>query len=308
LVTDLFSEIRWRITSKEPRRAGRRKSCRGGDVRFAERLSTAVERNASLLCIGLDPDLRRLPSHLRDRPDAIVAFNRAIIEATADLACAYKPNLGFFVAHGEAGIRALVETRQLIPEPIPAILDAKVGDIGSTAEAYARGYFDAWDFHAITAHPYLGGDSLEPFLRRQDRAVFVLAKTSNPGSGDLQDLAACEREEPAPLYLLVADRAARWQKQFGTVGLVVGATYPRQLGDVRQRCPDLPILVPGIGAQEGDLTATLRAGLDARQSGLLISASRSIIYAGSGKDFAEAARAAALRLRDEINRVRMDGT
>jgi orotidine-5'-phosphate decarboxylase len=275
-------------------------------VRFAERLATVVERNVSLLCIGLDPDLRRLPVHLRNRLDAIVAFNRAIVEATADLVCAYKPNLGFFVAHGEAGIRALVETRRLIPEHIPVILDAKVGDIGLTSEAYARGYLETWDFHAITAHPYLGGDSLEPFLRRRDRAVFVLAKTSNLGSGDLQGLSVRDGTESAPLYLHVAERVARWQQEYGTCGLVVGATYPRPLGAIRQRCPEMPILIPGIGAQAGDLTATLRAGLDARRSGLLVSASRSIIYAGTGEDFAEAARAAAHRLRDEINQIRLE--
>ncbi|HEU4792027.1 MAG TPA: orotidine-5'-phosphate decarboxylase [Nitrolancea sp.] len=275
-------------------------------MRFGDRLAAVVERNSSLLCVGLDPDVRRFPLHLQSRPNAIIAFNRAIIEATADLVCAFKPNLGFFLAHGEAGIQALVETRRMVPAHIPVILDAKVGDIASTAEAYARAYFVLWGFDAVTAHPFLGGDSLVPWLGYQDRAVFILAKTSNPGGGDLQDLVVGEGSAREPLYLQVAARVARWQEQYGTCGLVVGATYPRQLGEIRQRCPDLPILVPGIGAQSGDLAATLGAGLDAQGSGLLINASRAVLYASNGEDFAEAARGAALHLRDQINRIRAD--
>lgn len=275
-------------------------------MRFGDRLAAVVEQNRSLLCVGLDPDVRRFPHHLRSWPDAIIAFNRAIIEATADLVCAYKPNLGFFLAYGEPGIQALVETRGLIPPHIPVILDAKVGDIASTAEAYARAYFDRWGFDAVTAHPFLGGDSLEPWLRYQDRAVFILAKTSNPGGGDLQDLVVREGDIEEPLYLHVAEQVARWQEQYGTCGLVVGATYPRQLGEIRERCPDLPILVPGIGAQSGDLAATLHAGLNAQGSGLLINASRAVLYADDGEDFAEAARGAAEHLRDEINRIRAE--
>lgn len=275
-------------------------------MRFGDRLAAVVERNSSLLCVGLDPDVQRFPLHLQSRPNAIIAFNRAIIEATADLVCAFKPNLGFFLAHGEAGIQALVETRRMVPAHIPVILDAKVGDIASTAEAYARAYFDLWGFDAVTAHPFLGGDSLVPWLGYQDRAVFILAKTSNPGGGDLQDLVVEEGSVREPLYLHVAARVARWQEQYGTCGLVVGATYPRQLGEIRQRCPDLPILVPGIGAQSGDLAATLGAGLDAQGSGLLINASRAVLYASNGEDFAEAARGAALHLRDQINRIRAD--
>jgi orotidine-5'-phosphate decarboxylase len=275
-------------------------------VRFGDRLAAAVERNRSLLCVGLDPDIRRFPPHLQSRPDAIIAFNRAIIEATADLVCAFKPNLGFYVAHGEPGIRALIETRRMIPDRIPVILDAKVGDIASTAEAYARGYFDLWGFDAVTAHPFLGSDSLEPWLRYRDQAVFILVKTSNPGGGDLQDLMVGEGSAAKPLYFHVAERAAHWQEQYGTCGLVVGATYPRQLGEVRGRCPDLPILVPGIGAQAGDLAATLQAGLDARGSGLLINASRAVLYAGQGENFAKEARVAAHHLRDEINDIRAE--
>ncbi|MBX5444340.1 orotidine-5'-phosphate decarboxylase [Sphaerobacter sp.] len=273
---------------------------------FRERLQAASERNGSLLCVGLDPDPARLPSHLGPADDArtVVAFNRAIIEATADLVCAYKPNLGFYLAYGPAGVEALIETRRLIPPEIPVILDAKVGDLGNTSIAYARAYFEAWDFDAVTVHPYMGEDSLEPFLSRADRAVFVLVKTSNPGSGDLQDLLVTDDGATEPLYLRVAARARRWQERFGTCGLVVGATYPRQLAEVRERCPDLPILVPGVGAQGGDLTATVQAGLDESGAGILINAARGVIYAGSGPDFAEASRQVATDLRDAINQAR----
>lgn len=274
---------------------------------FTQRLDAAVAAHGSLLCVGLDPDPERIPAHLGTGAAAVVAFNRAIVEATVDLACAYKPNLGFYLAYGPAGIEALAETRRLIPPQVPVILDAKVGDIASTAAAYARGYFDALGFDAVTAHPYLGADSLEPFLGYADRAVFVLAKTSNPGSGDLQDLDVDEAGGAEPLYLRVAERVAGWQRRFGTCGLVVGATYPRQLAEIRARCPELPILVPGVGAQQGDLEATVRAGLDARGAGLLINASRGITYAGSGGDFDVAARDAARALRDRINAARVIG-
>lgn len=273
---------------------------------FRERLRAASERSGSLLCVGLDPDPARLPTHLGPADDArtVLAFNRAIIEATADLVCAYKPNLGFYLAYGPAGVEALIETRRLIPAEIPVILDAKVGDLGNTSVAYARAYFDAWNFDAVTVHPYMGEDSLEPFLSRSDRAVFVLVKTSNPGSGDLQDLPVTDEGTTEPLYLRVAERARRWQGRYGTCGLVVGATYPRQLAEVRERCPDLPILVPGVGAQGGDLTTTVQAGLDSAGGGLLINAARGVIYAGTGPDFAQAARRAAIELRDAINQAR----
>ncbi len=273
---------------------------------FRERLRAASERSGSLLCVGLDPDPARLPTHLGPADDArtVLAFNRAIIESTTDLVCAYKPNLGFYLAYGPAGVEALIETRRLIPAEIPVILDAKVGDLGNTSVAYARAYFDAWNFDAVTVHPYMGEDSLEPFLSRSDRAVFVLVKTSNPGSGDLQDLPVTDEGTTEPLYLRVAERARRWQGRYGTCGLVVGATYPRQLAEVRERCPDLPILVPGVGAQGGDLTTTVQAGLDPAGGGLLINAARGVIYAGTGPDFAQAARRAAIELRDAINLAR----
>jgi len=277
---------------------------------FHKRLVAASQVNDSLVCVGLDPDLAKLPDSLRSEADitrAIVAFNAGVIAATSDLVCAFKPNLSFYIAHGRAGIMALEETRRLIPAHIPAILDAKVGDIGSTAEAYAKGYFDTWDFDAVTVNPYLGEDSLEPFMRRGDKGVIVICKTSNRGSGDLQDLRVSASGREQLLFLTVADRVAGWAERWpATLGLVVGATYPRELAVVRARSPNQPILLPGVGAQDGDLEAALHAGLDASGGGVMVSASRSIIYAGSdrGSDWTDAVRSAAMALRAQINLVR----
>jgi orotidine 5'-phosphate decarboxylase subfamily 2 len=280
---------------------------------FRKRLARAVGMNTSLLCVGLDPVLPHFPAHLRAGSDvtrAIVALNAGIIEATSDLVCAYKPNLAFYLAHGNAGVAALEETRRLIPDHVPAILDAKVGDMDNTSEGYATAYFDTWGFDAVTVNPYLGEDSLAPFMRRPDRGVIVVCKTSNPGSGDLQDLSTLDAHRQQPLYLTVAERVASWSERWpATLGLVVGATYPEELAAVRRRCPDAPILLPGIGAQGGDLEASLHAGLDASGAGLLVSASRSVIYAGSSHegDWTEAVRAAAAALRDAINAIRRIG-
>jgi orotidine-5'-phosphate decarboxylase len=277
---------------------------------FGDRLAGAVEAHDSLLCVGLDPILGRLPSRVRAELDvtrAIVAFNAGVIEATSDLVCAYKPNLAFYLAHGLAGVAALEETRRLVPEHIPVILDAKVGDMDNTAEAYATAYFDTWGFDAVTVNAYLGEDSLAPFMRRPERGVIVVCKTSNPGSGDLQDVSSLDGDRQQPLYLTVADRVASWAERWpATLGLVVGATFPEELAAIRRRCPDAPILLPGIGAQEGNLAASLRAGLDDDRAGLLVSASRSIIFAGSSSegDWTESVRSAAATLRNEINHVR----
>jgi orotidine-5'-phosphate decarboxylase len=277
---------------------------------FGEQLRRAAQANGSLLCVGLDPDLARFPPAIRDTLDparAIAAFNAAVIEATADLVCAYKPNLAFYVAHGSAGIAALETTRRLVRPEIPVILDAKVGDMANTAAAYASGYFETWDFDAVTVNPYLGEDSLEPFMRHPDKGVLVVCKTSNPGSGDLQDIPTTQGSEQQPLYLTVADRVAAWAERWpATLGLVVGATYPTELAQLRRRCPDAPILLPGIGAQAGDLESSVRAGIDGAGGGLIVSASRSVIYAGSDRDggWQDAIRAAAGELRDAINAVR----
>jgi orotidine-5'-phosphate decarboxylase len=276
-----------------------------GITTFGERISTAAERASSLVCVGLDPDFNRFPAHLRELgpKEAIVRFNAAIIDATKDVVCAYKPNLGFFLAYGIAGLEALIETRELIPSDIPVILDAKSGDVGSTASRYAKGVFDEWGFDAVTVNPFLGEDSLPPFMAYPDRGVIVLCKTSNPGSGEWQDLEVGEDGEP--LYLKLASRIARWARDYpATVGLVVGATYPEQLAHVRARTQKLPILLPGVGAQAGDVQAAVEAGLDETGGSLVVTASRSIIYAGSGADFAERARVAAITLRDDVQSVR----
>jgi orotidine-5'-phosphate decarboxylase len=283
------------------------KSERSGSRTFRDRLNDAARANDSLLCVGLDPVRARFPTPLNDERDvtrAIVTFNAAVIAATSDLVCAYKPNLGFYLAYGAAGVAALEETRRLVPAHIPTVLDAKVGDVGSTAEAYATGYFDTWDFDAVTVNPYLGEDSLAPFLARHNRGVLVVCKTSNPGSADLQNLSLDANHGRQPLYLTVADRVAAWAERWpATLGLVVGATYPAELAEVRRRCPDAPILLPGIGAQAGNLEASLHAGLDSRGQGLIVSSSRSVLYAGldHDADWTVAVRAEATRLRGDIN-------
>ena len=264
-----------------------------------------MTRAQSLACVGLDPDLDRFPGSLRTSRDpgqAIVDFNTAIITATQDLVCAYKPNLGFYVQYGLAGIEALLETRRLIPADVPVILDCKVNDMASTAAVYARGYFAEWGFDAITVNGYLGDDAMAPFLAYADRGLFVLCRTSNPGARTIQDLSVAHASGAQPLYLALADQIQRWADQGpATVGLVVGATYPAELALIRARCPDLPILLPGVGAQGGDLEASVAVGLDQAGAGLIVSSSRAITYASSGDDFAERARAATIELRVAIS-------
>ena len=265
---------------------------------FTETLDAAVRDHASLLCVGLDPDPRRIPAQLRAAPDPVYAFCMAIVEATADLACAFKPNIAFFEALGPAGVETLRRLIAAMPRDVAVILDATRGDIGSTAAAYAEAVFERLGADAVTLSPYLGGDSLAPFLRYADKGCFILCKTSNPGSADLQDL---ELASGGPLYLEVARRARDEWNARGNAGLVVGATYPEVLARVRGLCPDLPLLVPGVGAQGGALAAAVRAAADSEGRRALINASRSIMYAGDGADFADAARGEAARLRDEIN-------
>jgi orotidine-5'-phosphate decarboxylase len=265
---------------------------------FLDLLLGAGRRNRSLLCIGLDPDLRRLPTAARAAADPTYAFCMAIVEATADLVCAFKPNIAFFEALGPAGLETLRRLIADMPRDVPVILDAKRGDMGSTAEAYAEAVFERFDADAVTLNPYLGSDALAPFLRHADKGCIVLCKTSNPGSADLQEL---ELASGGPLYLEVARRARDDWNSNGNIGLVVGATYPAVLAQVRGICPDLPLLVPGVGAQGGELAAATRAAIDSHGERAIISASRSILYAGGGADFAGAARQEALRLRAEIN-------
>jgi len=273
---------------------------------FRERLDGAVAANGSLLCVGLDPEMAKLPATLRALTveEALTTFLHGIIAATADLVCCYKPNLAFYLAHGAAGWNALLHLRAAIPAHIPMLLDAKYGDIGSTAEMYARAAFDIVRADAVTVSPYVGGDALAPFFARDDRAAFVLCKTSNPGSGDLQDLSLTSGE---PVSLRIAARIREWGAARRNVGAVVGATYPAEMAAIRAAIPDAPILVPGIGAQGGDLEGSVRAGIDSHGAGILVSASRSVLYASSGDDYADAARAEAVRLRGAINAARQSG-
>jgi len=274
---------------------------------FQERLDAAEKSSGSLVCVGLDPDISKFPEHLRSLPpgEAIVAFNRAIIDATHDLVSSYKPNLGFYVAYGMEGLAALIDTRRMIPAGIPVVLDCKVGDIGTTAEAYARGYFDEWDFDAITTNAYLGEDAAAPFFKYRDRGVLVLAKTSNRGSGDLQDMMVTDGGKNSTVYEVMATKVAQWSERYpASIGLVVGATYPEQLARVRALNPWAPILLPGVGAQGGDIAGSVKAGLSFNKGRLLMSSSRGITYASKGGDFAEAARNATIALRDEINTAR----
>ena len=267
-------------------------------MKCIELLRDATQRNQSLLCVGLDPDPRRIPAGLHAEADPIYAFCMAIVEATADLVCAFKPNIAFFEALGPAGVATLQRLIADMPRSVPVIIDAKRGDIGSTAAAYAEAIFERLRADAVTLSPYLGGDAMQPFLDYADKGCFILCKTSNPGSADLQELQLATGE---PLYLAVARQARQAWNANGNVGLVVGATYPAVLAQVRAACPDLPILVPGVGAQGGELVAAARAAVDADNAGALLSASRSILYASSGTGFAEAARQEALRLRTAIN-------
>ena len=258
---------------------------------FRDKLGLAADRNNSLLCVGVDPH----PSHVATAD--LIPFLRSIIDATSDLVCAYKPQLAFFEARGSVGWDALHAVLDVVPNGIPIILDAKRGDIGSTAEAYAEMAFDLVGADAITVNPYLGYDAAQPFLARPDRSAFFLCRTSNPGGDDIQNLNA----DGIPLFLRVADLVQEWGAPSNNSGLIVGATYPKELRHIRERCPNLTILLPGVGAQKGNLQDALAAGLDSRASGLIVSASRSILFASSGSDFAVSARREAERLRDEIN-------
>lgn len=268
------------------------------DASFYDKLRRASEGNDSLLCVGLDPDPNLMPI------DDVFEFNRAIVDATRDVVCCYKPNLAFYEAFGPPGLEALRRTVEHISGEVPVIGDAKRGDIGNTARAYASALFDYYGFDAVTANAYMGGDTLAPFLDYANKGVFVVCRTSNPGSGDFQSLPVTRADGVQwPLYMEVAVRCSELNDS-GNVGLVVGATYPEELQQVRWQCPDLPILIPGIGAQGGDLQASVAKGVDERGGGILISASRQVIYASRGADFAERARDAALGLRDRINECR----
>ncbi|MBA01748.1 MAG: orotidine-5'-phosphate decarboxylase [Chloroflexi bacterium] len=264
---------------------------------FGERYLGASYANQSFLCVGLDPIPELIPKGVDVRE-----FLRTVVEVTKDLVCCYKPNIAFFEQFGRDGWDILFSTINAIPSEIPILLDAKRGDIGHTADAYAKAIFDELQVDAVTLNPYLGFDSLEPFFSREDRYSFVLCRTSNQSAVDLQDLQVDE----VKLYEKVAQLAQSWNT-FGNVGLVVGATYPEEAQKVRDICPDQLLLLPGVGAQEGDLELAVQSAVKSDGGGILVNASRGILYAQPYNNgcavggWAEATRLAASELRDQIN-------
>ena len=262
---------------------------------FTQRLRQVQQKQNSLLCIGLDVDIDKIPPHLRSMKNPTLEFNRQIIDATQDLVCAYKPNLAFYEAMGESGYMTLRETLKLIPKSVLTIGDGKRGDIGNTAERYAESLFNDFCFDSVTVNPFMGFDSIEPFLVNPEKGVFILALTSNSGSKDFQRL----RVGTKPLYEKIVLTAKKWNTN-RNIGLVVGATHPKELLRIRKTVPDMPILIPGIGKQSGNLKSSISYGSNKHGQLAVINASRSIIYASSGKDFAEAARTEATKMLEEM--------
>jgi len=270
-------------------------------MNFIQALRARWTSADSLVCIGLDPEPAKFPAKLAGDPDSIFNFCRAIVDATAQYVCCFKPQIAHFAALGaEDALQRLIAHVHAAHPGIPVILDAKRGDIGSTAQHYAAEAFDRFGADAVTANPYLGRDSLQPFLDRADKGVVILCRTSNPGARELQDLIV----EGRPLYQHVAETIARDWNGNGNCALVVGATWPEQLRQVRAIVGDVPFLVPGVGAQGGDVEAVVTNAKTADGTGLMVSSSRAILYASNGKDFALAAGEAAKALRDGINRYR----
>jgi orotidine-5'-phosphate decarboxylase len=270
-------------------------------MRFQDTLRRRWDEHGTLVCVGIDPEPAKFPAHLRDTPDAVFEFCRSIVDATADLVCAFKPQIAHFAAlRAEDALERLIAHVHDRHPGVPVILDAKRGDIASTAQHYVSEAFERFGADAVTLNPYMGRDSIQPFLDRADKGVILLCRTSNPGGADFQALDC----SGLPLYLRVAETIARDWNANGNCALVTGATWPEELGKVRAAVGDMPLLVPGIGAQGGDVEAVLRHGRTSDGAGLMISSSRAILYAGDGEDFALAARAAASELRDTINRHR----
>lgn len=270
-------------------------------MHFMQSLRRRWQAAGSLVCVGLDPEPPKFPERFGRDADAVFHFCRDIVDATAAYACAFKPQIAHFAALGaEQALQRLIAHIHLRHPGIPVILDSKRGDIGSTAQHYASEAFDRFGADAVTVNPYLGRDSAQPFLDRADKGVIILCRTSNPGSAEFQNLAIDGR----PLYQHVAERVARDWNANGNCLLVVGATWPRELAEIRAIAPELPFLVPGVGAQGGDVEAVVSSGRTAEGDGLVVSSSRAILYASRGEDYAAAAGRAALQLRDEINRYR----
>ena len=266
---------------------------------FTGRLEQASKVAKSLVCVGLDPDPARMPV------SSVFEFNQAIVDATAGMVCAYKPNLAFYEALGLPGLRDLEKTVAHIRSASPGTIiigDAKRGDIGPSAQAYAKALFDVWGFDAVTINAWGGRDTISPFLEDESNGVFVWCRGSNPGSADFQDVQVVTEDGVMPLYQQMALACQEWDTK-GNLGLVVGATVPDQLQEIRAACPTMPLLIPGVGAQGGDLEAAVRLGVDSRGRAALINSSRGIIYASSGRDFAQAAAREANKLRESINQV-----
>lgn len=268
-----------------------------------QKLNSIITKNNSLVCVGLDSDINKLPEHLKNDPTPQFSFNQAIIDATHDLVCAYKPNTAFYEAQGEQGIKELKMTCDYIKQKYPDVLiiiDAKRADIGNTNQGYVKFVYNYLGADAVTLHPYLGREAIEPFLNRADKASIILCRTSNPGAGEFQDL----KIDNTPLYQIVAKKvAAEWNKNDNCM-LVMGATYPAELAEVRAIAPNMTFLVPGIGAQGGDIKMTLEAGLNKQKTGLIINSSRGIIFASNKTDFADRARLETIKLRGDINKYR----
>lgn len=268
---------------------------------FTQSLASAWARTDSLLCVGLDPEPKRFPASLKNRPEAIFDFCRSIVDATAPYACSFKPQIAYFASNrAEDALEQLIAHIHDRHPGIPVILDAKRGDIGSTAEQYAREAFERYRADAVTVNPYMGFDSIEPYLAHPGKGVIVLCRTSNPGGSDLQFLETGGR----PLYQRVAQLAADKWNASGELSLVVGATFPAEIAEVRAIVGEMPLLIPGVGAQGGDVAATVSAGRTSRGTGMMINSSRAILYAGDGEDFGEHAARAAAATRDAINQWR----
>ena len=267
-------------------------------MNFIRALNSVWRENNTLLCIGLDPDPAKFPAHLQHRPDAIFEFCRAIVDATADLVCCFKPQIAYFAARrAEDQLEALIEHIHIRHPATPVILDAKRGDIGSTAEQYAIEAFERFQADAVTINPYMGRDSIEPYLAYRDKGIILLCRTSNPGGSDLQFLDVGGEK----LYERVARLVSKEWDVNGQCALVVGATFPSEIARVRTLIGDMPLLVPGIGAQGGDIETTVRAGCTASGLGLIINSSRAILYAGKVEDYANTARSFAEATRNAIN-------
>ena len=272
---------------------------------FLDMLRGAERQNRSLLCVGLDPDPARFPAHLKNDATRIYDFCAAIVEATADTAIAFKPQIAYFAAHrAEAQLERLMAHMRSVAPQVPVILDAKRGDIGSTAQQYAIEAFERYGADAVTLSPFMGFDSVQPYLQYHGKGAFLLCRTSNPGGDDLQNQRLASIEGQPLLYEHVARLAQGPWNLNGQLGLVVGATYPAEIERVREIAPTLPLLIPGVGAQGGDAVATVRAGLrtqgDATTGPIIVNSSRAILYASDSDDFAAAARRVALATRDEL--------